>query len=63
MSNQQQLWDKPLTPMLDEYFSPKHIKPTLSEIVENEMKTMGLDPNNIKDIDKYWEKKGIKKNS
>ena len=63
MSNQQQLWDKPLTPMLDEYFSPKHIKPTLSEIVENEMKTMGLNPNNIKDIDKYWEKKGIKKNA
>ena len=63
MSNQQQLWDKPLTPMLDEYFSPKHIKPTLSEIVEEEMKTMGLDPNNINDIDKYWEKKGIKKNA
>ena len=63
MSNQQQLWDKPLTPMLDEYFSPKHIKPTLTEIIESEMQSMGLDPNNVNHIDKYWEKKGIKKNA
>lgn len=60
MSNtQQKLWDKPLTPMLDEYFNPKHIKPTMVDIVEEEMESMGLNVNNPDDIKKYWEKKGI----
>ena len=63
MTSHQKLWDKPLNPMLDEYFSPKHIKPTLTEIIENEMKNMGLDPKNTNDIIVYWEKKGIEVNA
>ena len=58
-NNQQKLWDTPLTPMLDEYFNPKHINPTLSELVEQEMRDMGLDPKNSNDIDKYWKQKGV----
>ena len=59
MTNQQQLWDKPLTPMLDEYFSPKHDKPTMSDLVEQDMQSMGLNAKNPNDIKKYWETKGI----
>ena len=63
MTNQHQLWDKPLTPMLDEYFSPKHDKPTMSDLVEQEMWAMGLDAKNPNDIKKYCEKKGITVNA
>ena len=57
--DQSKLWDTPLTPMLDEYFSPKNLKPTLTDLVEQDMRSMGLDPNDSNDINKYWEKKGV----
>jgi hypothetical protein len=49
--------------MLDEYFSPKHDKPTMLDLVEQEMQTMGLDAKNPNDIKKYWEQKGITVNA
>jgi hypothetical protein len=54
-----QLWDKPLAPMLDEYFSPKHIKSTMSELIEEEMHDLELNPNNPEHIRAYWKTKGI----
>jgi hypothetical protein len=45
--------------MLDEYFNPKHVNPTLETIVEQEMRAMGYDPTSSQDVKEYWKSKGI----
>lgn len=49
----------PATNMIDEYYNPKHIKPTMNELAEQDMKANGLDPLNSDDVKKYWASKGI----
>ena len=53
------LWKEPVFPMLDEYFNPKHVNPTLETIVEQEMRAMGYDPTSSQDVKEYWKSKGI----
>ena len=49
----------PASNMIDEYYNPKHIKPTMNELAEQDMKAKGLDPLNSNDVKKYWASKGI----
>jgi hypothetical protein len=58
-TTKQQLWNNPIVPMLDEYFSPKHTNPTLEYVVEQDMVLLGFNPSNPEDVKKYWAMKGI----
>ena len=49
----------PATNMIDEYHNPKHIKPSMNELAEQDMKAQGLDPLNNDDVKKFWASKGI----
>ena len=47
--------------IIDEYYNPKNLneKAHLQDLVEEEMRTKGLDPLNKDDVQKYWASKGI----
>jgi len=49
------------TKMIDEYFNPKNVSESafLQDLVEEEMRSKGMDPLNKNDIQKYWMSKGI----
>lgn len=44
---------------IDEQFSIKNINESLVEIVEQEMRSQGLDPLNKDDVKFFWRQKGI----
>ena len=50
--------------IIDEYYNPRNLseKAHLQDLVEEEMRTKGLDPLNKEDIQKYWMSKGIQFN-
>lgn len=47
--------------LIDEYYNPKNLseKTHLQDLVEEEMRSKGLDPLNKIDIQSYWKSKGI----
>jgi hypothetical protein len=47
--------------VLDEYYNPRNLneKAHLSDLVEEEMRSKGLDPLNKNDVQMYWKSKGI----
>lgn len=47
--------------VIDEYYNPRNIneKAYLSDLVEEEMRSKGLDPLNKDDIQFYWKSKGV----
>ena len=47
--------------LIDEYYNPKNLneKTHLQDLVEEEMRSKGLDPLNKNDIQSYWKSKGI----
>jgi hypothetical protein len=49
------------TKIIDEYYNPKNLneKAHLQDLVEEEMRSKGLDPLNKDDVQKYWSSKGI----
>ena len=63
MSQQQMLNSKKpdSTKIIDEYYNPKNLneKAYLQDLVEEEMRSKGLDPLNKIDVQKYWSSKGI----
>jgi hypothetical protein len=50
--------------IIDEYYNPKNLneKAYLEDLVEEEMRSKGLDPLNKNDVQKYWKSKGIESN-
>jgi len=48
--------------IIDEYYNPRNIseKAYLQDLVEEEMRSKGLDPLNTNDVQKYWASKGVK---
>ena len=52
------------TKIIDEYYNPKNLneKAHLEDLVEEEMRSKGLDPLNKDDVQKYWTSKGIQLN-
>lgn len=50
--------------VIDEYYNPRNIneKAHLQDLVEEEMRSKGLDPLNKDDVQKYWKSKGISLN-
>jgi hypothetical protein len=53
-----------LNKIIDEYYNPKNLseKAYLEDLVEEEMRSQGLDPLNKIDVQKYWKSKGIESN-
>ena len=47
--------------LIDEYYSPRNLneKAHLQDLVEEEMRSQGLDPLNKDDVQFYWKSKGI----
>ena len=50
--------------LIDEYYNPKNLneKTHLQDLVEEEMRSKGLDPLNKDDVQFYWKSKGIEVN-
>jgi hypothetical protein len=50
--------------IIDEYYNPRNIneKAHLQDLVEEEMRSKGLDPLNKDDVQFYWKSKGIEVN-
>lgn len=50
--------------ILDEYYNPRNLneKTYLQDLVEEEMRSKGLDPLNKNDIQTYWKSKGVELN-
>ena len=50
--------------VIDEYYNPRNLneKAYLHDLVEEEMRSKGLDPLNKNDIQFYWKSKGIEVN-
>ena len=50
-----------VTKIIDEYYNPRNIneKAYLEDLVEEEMRSKGLDPLNKEDVQFYWKSKGI----
>lgn len=65
MSQPQMLNSNPTVDnVIDEYYNPRNIneKAHLQDLVEEEMRSKGLDPLNKDDVQKYWKSKGISLN-
>jgi hypothetical protein len=65
MSQPQMLNSNPTVDnVIDEYYNPRNIneKAYLQDLVEEEMRSKGLDPLNKDDVQKYWKSKGISLN-
>jgi hypothetical protein len=47
--------------IIDEYYNPRNLneKAHLEDLVEEEMRSKGLDPLNKDDIQAYWKSKGV----
>ena len=47
--------------IIDEYYNPRSLneKAHLEDLVEEEMRSKGLDPLNKDDIQAYWKSKGV----
>lgn len=45
--------------MIDEQFNVKNINNNLENLVEQEMRSKGLDPLNKDDVKEFWRQKGI----
>jgi hypothetical protein len=50
-----------VTNIIDEYYNPRNLneKAYLQDLVEEEMRSKGLDPLNKDDVQFYWKSKGI----
>lgn len=50
--------------ILDEYYNPRNLneKAYLQDLVEEEMRSKGLDPLNKNDVQIYWKSKGVELN-
>ena len=48
--------------IIDEQFNPRNVSESafLQELVEEEMRSKGLDPLNNSDVQKYWASRGVK---
>lgn len=57
----QNLTDKTfdVSKMIDEQFNPKNSNENLQSLVEQEMRSKGLDPLNKDDVKEFWRSKGI----
>lgn len=56
----QKLTDKiDITNMIDEQFNSKNTNENLQSLVEQEMRSKGLDPLNKDDVKTFWRLKGI----
>lgn len=47
--------------LIDEQFNPKNVSESafLQDLVEEEMRSKGLDPLNSIDVQKYWTSRGV----
>ena len=47
--------------LIDEQFNPKNVSESafLQDLVEEEMRSKGLDPLNSNDVQKYWTARGV----
>lgn len=47
--------------IIDEYYNPRNLneKAHLEDLVEEEMRSKGLDPLNKDDVQAYWKSKGV----
>jgi len=61
MSEKQMLDSTLQGKVIDEYYNPRNLneKAHLQDLVEEEMRSKGLDPLNKEDVQKYWSSKGI----
>jgi len=61
MSEKQMLNSTLQGKVIDEYYNPRNLneKAHLQDLVEEEMRSKGLDPLNKEDVQKYWSSKGI----
>lgn len=53
-----------VTKIIDEYYNPRNLneKAYLQDLVEEEMRSKGLDPINKDDVQAYWKSKGVELN-
>jgi len=53
-----------VTKIIDEYYNPRNLneKAYLQDLVEEEMRSKGLDPINRDDVQAYWKSKGVELN-